>query len=131
MKKATKSKTTRKVNQKKMEVGKIILSFVEHKLKNTNQVTNFQIADYVYKTMNVKISDADIRKTISDFRNQNIVSLLLANSKGYFVAQNELEVKEWMSLHRKKIDSMKITLQNIERQLERRLLVAEYYGEKF
>lgn len=133
MKKATKTKTKTKpkVNEKKIEVEKTILSFVEHKLKKSNQVTNFQIADYVYKTLNVKVTDVEIRKIISDFRNQDVVSLLLADSKGYFVAQNESEVKEWVSIHQKKIESMKTTLRSIERQLERRLLVAEYYSEKF
>jgi len=119
------------VLDKPTQIEKLILSFLQKKILTTNKVTNFQIADYISSVSDCSISDAEIRKIINNIRNQDVVLLLLADTQGYFIADNKKQVLDWIDVHKKKIESMQVTLQSIERQLERRSILAQYFGEKF
>jgi hypothetical protein len=56
---------------------------------------------------------------------------LLADTKGFFIAENEKEVKAWIETHEKKMESMEMTLRSIKRQLKTKKSICEYLGEKF
>ncbi len=63
-----------------------------------------------------EINDAQIRKIVFHIRRNNDISLLLANTEGYFIGSSVEEVNDWIETHTARIEAMKSTLTKIKEQ---------------
>lgn len=121
-----------KTKRKKTENYEAVLrKYVYEKAQRGEKITNADIITHIDNETGVILCDSQIRLIINDLRNNDVVLLLLADTKGFFIAQSEKEVKTWIDTHQKKIDSMKMTLRSIKRQLRAKKSICEYLGEKF
>lgn len=121
-----------KTKRKKTENYEAVLrKYVYEKAQRGEKITNADIITHIDNETGVVLCDSQIRLIINDLRNNDVVLLLLADTKGFFIAQSEKEVKIWIETHQKKIDSMKMTLRSIKRQLKAKKSICEYLGEKF
>lgn len=121
-----------KTKRKKSENYEAVLrKYVYEKAQRGEKITNADIITHIDNETGVVLCDSQIRLIINDLRNNDVVLLLLADTKGFFIAQSEKEVKIWIETHQKKIDSMKMTLRSIKRQLKAKKSICEYLGEKF
>lgn len=121
-----------KTKRKKTENYEAVLrKYVYEKAQRGEKITNADIITHIDNETGVILCDSQIRLIINDLRNNDVVLLLLADTKGFFIAQSEKEVKTWVETHQKKIDSMKMTLRSIKRQLRAKKSICEYLGEKF
>ena len=66
------------------------------------------------------ISEPRLRKIIHSIRIQGLIPLLLSTSKGYFVADNDEQIKNWCESMQQRINSQAQILKAIKEQ----------YGEK-
>lgn len=121
----------KKKRQKTINYETLVSKYVYEKTKNGEKVTNADIIDYVKDSTGIIISDSQIRLIINDLRNNDVILLLLADTKGFFIAKNAKEVKSWILTHEKKIESMKLTLKSIKRQLNTKKALISYLGENF
>ncbi len=122
----TKAKTSKAQNY---EV--LISKFVYEKAQRGEKITNADIIIHIENEIGVVVSDSQIRNTINELRNNDVILLLLADTKGFFIGRSEKEVKAWIETHEKKIESMEMTLRSIKRQLKTKKSICEYLGEKF
>jgi hypothetical protein len=109
----------------------LISKYVYDKAQRGEKITNADIITHIENESSIVVCDSQIRNIINDLRNNDVILLLLADTKGFFIAQSEKEVKAWIETHEKKIESMKMTLRSIKRQLKTKKSICEYLGEKF
>jgi intracellular sulfur oxidation DsrE/DsrF family protein len=109
----------------------LISKYVYDKAQRGEKITNADIITHIENESGIVVCDSQIRNIINDLRNNDVILLLLADTKGFFIAQSEKEVKAWIETHEKKIESMKMTLRSIKRQLKTKKSICEYLGEKF
>lgn len=109
----------------------LISRYVYEKAQKGEKITNADIINHIENETGVVVCDSQIRIIINDLRNNDVILLLLADTKGFFIAQNEKEVRAWIETHEKKIESMEMTLRSIKRQLKTKKSICEYLGENF
>ena len=124
-------KTMRKKREKTTNYETIVNKYVYERAQRGEKVTNADIINHVQDETGTTICDSQIRSMVNQLRNDDVILLLLADTKGFFIAQSEKEVKTWVETHEKKITSMKKTLRSIKRQLKTKKAICEYLGEKF
>jgi hypothetical protein len=100
---------------------KVLLPLIVNILNHRNKekvFSNTKIRNLLLEFGEDKITDSQIRKFIFHIRQRNLVSLLIANGDGYFVASTVGEVREWIAMHEGKIYQMMSTLDSIKEQFE-------------
>jgi hypothetical protein len=122
---------TKNKREKTINYETIVNKYVYERAQRGEKVTNADIINHVQDETGVTICDSQIRSMVNQLRNDDVILLLLADTKGFFIAQSEKEVKTWVETHEKKIASMKKTLRSIKRQLKTKKAICEYLGEKF
>ena len=124
-------KTMRKKHEKTTNYETIVHRYVYNRAIAGEKVTNADIINHVQDETGTTICDSQIRSMVNQLRNDDVILLLLADTKGFFIAQSEKEVKTWVETHEKKITRMKKTLRSIKRQLKTKKAICVYLGEKF
>lgn len=109
----------------------LINKYVYDKAQKTEKFTNADIISYIENETGIVLCDSQIRLIINDLRKNDVILLLLADTKGFFIAESEKEVQAWIETHKKKMESMQITLRSIKRQLKIKKSICEYLGQKF
>jgi hypothetical protein len=109
----------------------LISRYVYEKAQKGEKITNADIINHIENETGVVVCDSQIRIIINDLRNNDVILLLLADTKGFFIAKSEKEVRAWIETHEKKIESMEMTLRSIKRQLKTKKSICEYLGENF
>lgn len=122
---------TKNKREKTINYETIVHRYVYNRATAGEKVTNADIIKHVQDETGITICDSQIRSMVNQLRNDDVILLLLADTKGFFIAQSEKEVKTWIDTHEKKIESMKKTLRSIKRQLKTKKAISEYLGEKF
>ena len=87
------------------------------KLGKKNAITNKQICSRM-KAIGHDVNDTRIRKIINHIRNNNLVSVLLASSKGYWVSNDNAEIQDWIESMEGRISSMAVVKNAVKMQLE-------------
>ena len=122
---------TKRKREKAQNYEVLISKYVYEKAQRGEKITNADIITHVENETGIVVCDSQIRIIINNLRNNDVILLLLADTKGFFIAQSEKEVKSWIETHEKKIESMEMTLRSIKRQLKTKKSICEYLGEKF
>ena len=121
----------RKKHQKTTNYETIVHRYVYNRALAGEKITNADVINHVQDETGVSLCDSQIRIMVNQLRNDDVILLLLADTKGFFIAQSENEVKKWIETHEKKIESMRKTLRSIKRQLKTKKAICEYLAEKF
>lgn len=101
------------------EEHKLLPEFVRCLQKYTgkkNAITNKSIREGYWRK-GIKLSDSRIRKIINHIRLHNMVPKLCANSRGYYIAQNNEELQEYVNGLRQRVGAIKAILTTLEEQL--------------
>ena len=69
------------------------------------------------KNLGHDVSDTRIRKIINYIRNNNLVSVLLASSRGYWVSKDKKEIQDWIESMEGRISSMAVVKNAVKQQL--------------
>jgi hypothetical protein len=121
----------RKKREKTTNYETIVHRYVYNRALKGEKITNADVINHVQDETGVSLCDSQIRIMVNQLRNDDVILLLLADTKGFFIAQSENEVKKWIETHEKKIESMRKTLRSIKRQLKTKKAICEYLAEKF
>ena len=84
-----------------------------------NPITNKEIQDAMLKRGYGKLSGSRVRKIISYIRNKNLLPLLCANSKGYFVAENLEQFNKYLETFELRVNTQIKTLKELKVQREK------------
>lgn len=99
----------------------ILPSIVKHlktKIGERNAVTSTYIIKQ-YKQAGKSMSGARWRKIINFIRINSLVPLLISTSKGYYVAENRLEVERYLESLKQRINAITAVYDSIEYQLNK------------
>lgn len=86
------------------------------KVGKKNAITNKEICKKM-KSVGHDVNDTRVRKIINYIRNNNLVSVLLASSKGYWVSKDKKEIKDWIDSMEGRISSMAVVKNAVKQQL--------------
>lgn len=86
------------------------------KVGKKNAITNKQICKKM-KALGHDVNDTRVRKIINYIRNNNLVSVLLASSKGYWVSKDKKEIQDWIESMEGRISSMAVVKNAVKQQL--------------
>lgn len=107
---------TAEVIDKEIPVIEYIASRLKLNVGQKNQVTNNQIRSKL-KDKSINISDSKLRKFIQYIRQNNLVPMLCATSRGYYVAQTVQEFIEYTQSFEERINGMAYTLKQMKSQI--------------
>lgn len=88
---------------------------------NKNPITNKQIQEAMLERGYGKLSDSRVRKIISYIRNENLLPLLCANSKGYFVAESLEQFNRYLETFELRVNTQIKTLKELKVQRDKYL----------
>lgn len=86
----------------------ILVVGLKKKLGKSKAVTNPKICNSL-KQKGYKVSEPRIRKIIYFIRQYNLVPMLIASSKGYWVTNDVNEIKDWLESLKSRIKAMEET----------------------
>lgn len=79
-------------------------------------VTNKDIVRGLAINLDIKISEARVRKMINHIRNNDIIPCLIATSKGYYIAESPEEMDEYIQSLEGRIEAITADAQSMRRQ---------------
>jgi len=99
----------------------IIVKGLNNKKGKDNSITNVVMCKAL-KERGYKISDVRLRKIIHHIRVNNIIPLLLATSKGYYISMDTLEISDYVKSLDERINSIMIIRDSLHYQAKNIIL---------
>ena len=96
----------------------IVVKGLNTKQGKDKAITNSAICKAL-KAMGYKISDVRLRKIIHYIRANNIIPLLLATSRGYYVSNDSIEISDYIKSLDERINSITTVRDSLHYQLNR------------
>jgi len=93
----------------------IIIRGLSTKLGKSSAITNKKICE-VLTEKGYELTDTRLRKIIHNIRAKDLVPLLIATSKGYYVSNDEKEIRDYIQSLSERINSISFIKQSIQRQ---------------
>ena len=111
------SEQTHELNKYELEVLQpIIVQGLKNKIGKDKAVTNKHICKAL-KSFGHKITDSRLRKIIHNIRAKDLVPLLIATSKGYYVSNDTQEVQEYITSLQERANSILFIKNCLQKQL--------------
>ena len=101
--------------REKESVIELLVGLLRHRSGKKTVFSNSSLRS-VLNEFGYGVTDADIRRYIFYIRNNDILTLLIANQHGYYLASDTTDVKEWIDRQEGKILAMQETLASIKKQ---------------
>ena len=98
------------ITDDEIETVNLIVRGLEVRIGDRNAITNENMRTLMYNNCGISISCAKMRKFIQYIRAYNLVSMLCASSKGYWVAKDREEWIKYREGFRSRVNSMRFTL---------------------
>lgn len=95
----------------------IIIRGLKIRIGKSKAITNKKMCEALNEK-GYEINAPRLRKIVHDIRANDLLPLLLSTSKGYFVAENEKQTKDWCESMKQRISSQTVVLQAIKRQFD-------------
>jgi hypothetical protein len=95
----------------------VIAGGLRHHVGESRAVTNGTIVGTLTR-LGYKISTARVRKIINHIRTNGIVQRLVATSKGYYIATDADELREYIDSLKGRENAIRSVRESMERQLE-------------
>lgn len=119
---------TADVSDKELWIVELIAKRIRHNVGRKAQVTNAKIRKALSLDLKdgngnvirkgVKISEPKLRKYIQYIRQNNLVPMLCATQRGYYIAQTVQEFVEYIDTFEERINGMKYTLDAMRQQVD-------------
>lgn len=93
----------------------IIIRGLSTKLGKASAITNKKICE-ILTQKGYEITDTRLRKIIHNIRAKDLVPLLIATSKGYYVSNDEQEIRDYVQSLSERINSITFIKKSIQRQ---------------
>lgn len=93
----------------------IIIRGLSTKLGKSSAITNKRICE-ILTEKGYEITDTRLRKIIHNIRAKDLVPLLIATSKGYYVSNDEQEIRDYVQSLSERINSINFIKKSIQRQ---------------
>ena len=110
---------TVEITPEEQNVVNIIIKRFQTKVGKTNIVTADKIAIGLKAHFGIEFKESRIRKMIQYIRLNNLVSGLVATSKGYFVAQSPDEIMDWIDSLKSRENAIRKIREQAEQHVER------------
>tara|TARA_R110000764_G_scaffold192808_2_gene278027 strand:- start:1408 stop:1782 length:375 start_codon:yes stop_codon:yes gene_type:complete len=81
-----------------------------------NAITNGEIREAFKNNLGIEIPPARVRKIINHIRIYGLVELLCASSKGYYVAEIDKEIVDYMEGLNSRIEAQNLVLNKLAKQ---------------
>tara|TARA_B110000858_G_C17521720_1_gene345117 strand:- start:42 stop:389 length:348 start_codon:yes stop_codon:yes gene_type:complete len=105
-------KITHELNEyEKNEILPIMLNALSYKVGVENVVSNKQMK-LGLKTLGYKVNDVRIRKLIHYIRVKKLIKNLIANSKGYYIATEKIEIDNFIESLQQRVNSIETVRQS-------------------
>ena len=97
-----------------------IIKGLRVKVGKGKAVTNRDIVRGLKANLDIKISEARVRKMINHIRNNDIIPCLIATSKGYYIAETPEEVDDYIDSLYGRIEAITADAESMKRQKSER-----------
>jgi hypothetical protein len=97
----------------------IVIQGLSTKIGKSKAITNKKICE-VLTSKDYDITDTRLRKIIHNIRANDLLPLLIATSRGYYVSNNEEEIRDYIKSLSERINSINFIKQSIQRQFHNR-----------
>jgi len=95
---------TAPLTEDEIKIAQTIATKLKYHRGAENAVTNSKMQKF-FQEQGIKTGGARIRKILHHIRTQNLVSCLVANSKGYYIATSSEDMKRYTKSLQDRIDS--------------------------
>lgn len=103
-------KLTEDIKPHEIETAKSIVPALSRRVGKENAISNKEMREAILKHNGKKIDPVRLRRMITYIRAFNLIPMLCANHKGYFVAENREEWDKWTESMRQRIREMQSVL---------------------
>jgi len=109
---------TQELNDEESKVANVIRNLIKDRIGKENAITNDVLGDFIYSTVGKSVLPSRMRKIIAAVR-RHYEPRLIANSKGYFIAQDEGELNDWIISMKQRVSQQMLAIQAAEAELEK------------
>lgn len=95
----------------------VFVEILENRKGKKHSITSTRIIE-IFKARDIKIDQARIRKIIHHIRVKALVKNLMATSKGYYIAENEAEMRIYIESLRQREDSIREIRKSLLNQIQ-------------
>lgn len=113
-------KETSPLSQKELDVAHFLAKSFKSNVGIKNARTNGYISDKLKSLGHGNFNGPRLRKIINYIRTHNLVPCLLASSKGYWVAETQQEVLDYLDGLRGRRSALDDDIDSIEKQMNKR-----------
>ena len=94
-----------------------IIKGLRVKVGKQKAVTNKDIVRGLKANLDIKISEARVRKMINHIRNNDIIPCLIATSKGYYIAETKDEMLDYIDSLYGRVEAIEADALSMKRQM--------------
>lgn len=102
--------------EEKNTILPIIVNGLNLCIGKSKAYTNKQIVDAVKGKYNIKLNGPRLRKLIQYIRINDLVPLLVATSKGYYVSEDKEEIRDYIHSLEQRLHSIHNTTNSLKKQ---------------
>ena len=96
----------------------LLIQGLKTKVGKENAITNPAIVSKL-KEKGYKIEEPRVRKLISYIRINDLIPLLIASSKGYWISNNHKEIEDWIETAQGRINALVASSEALKRQFKK------------
>jgi hypothetical protein len=109
---------TQELNEEEQKLAEFIRDWIKLYCGKDKAVTNQKLTGALYNIFNKPVYPSRMRKIIAAVR-RHYQPRLIANSKGYFIAQDEGELNDWIISMKQRVSQQMLAIQAAEAELEK------------
>jgi carbamoylphosphate synthase small subunit len=112
--------TTKISDYEKERILPLVVEVLKHRVGAKKAATNKKIREYLQLEDGIIIDAITMRRIISYIRKNSLVPCLIATSKGYYVAEEEKEINDYLESLQGRIEAIRSVSTSLKRQLRKR-----------
>lgn len=112
-------KYTEPLSEQQRQIAAWIATRIIRYVGKDNAVPSAKIIEGCLARFGVKVNDSTLRQMINYLRNNNIVPVLCASSRGYFIAANEKEAEDYVASLDDRIGAIAAMRSSVIKQMRR------------
>lgn len=94
----------------------IMVKCLQRKIGKENAITNRMMCNKMQE-YGYDVCETRIRKIINHIRVNNLINCLMASNKGYYVADNQREIKEYIRSLKGRVEAINAVIEAIQEQV--------------
>ena len=106
---------TIELQDSEMEIVNILVKRFNQKKGKHFTISNPEIIKALEQHYNILTTEPRIRKIVQYIRNENLLIGLIANSKGYYIADTKEEIQSWLNTMEQRRNAIDNTIQKAKK----------------